>query len=229
MGDANQHTPLDSAPAEYTTQKTVASLSVGSELVRAMLSLEPVQSKTLLFLAYNYAQTKSPWSGSLQLLAEEISTTKDKARHALQALSHGKLIGITRAGDTHSYLVGEKYRISETSSLSPDEASTPKNSSRRKAPLEPKFAPFGLDPSDCKVRLTKEQEAALLAKFGEEQACFLVDQLDDYLTGNPTKRYPSHYLTILNWDRMSRERGKVFCSDHPRLGKGYFPLRDVER
>lgn len=58
------------------------------------------------------------------------------------------------------------------------------------------------------VLLTENEHAKLVEKFGEDGAADRIKGADLYF-GSKGKAddYPSHYMAILNWDRMKTERG----------------------
>ena len=50
-----------------------------------------------------------------------------------------------------------------------------------------------------KVRMTADEHAKLVTKFGATDAERLIDILDGYLINNPRKKYASHFRAILSW------------------------------
>jgi len=58
------------------------------------------------------------------------------------------------------------------------------------------------------VLLSEEERDKLIKEFGEEGARHRCEALYLYM-GSTGKNYKSHYLTILNWDRMEKKRSPV--------------------
>jgi phage replication O-like protein O len=58
------------------------------------------------------------------------------------------------------------------------------------------------------VLLSEEERDKLIKEFGEEGARQRCEALYLYM-GSTGKNYKSHYLTILNWDRMEKKRSPV--------------------
>lgn len=231
MGDANLLT-LNTPFGVCQSLASQASVRVGLNLCAAIMRLEPLEAKVLFAICYHYAQTSEPLVASLSELAALVNTTKDKTRHAIKSLTASRDIRACSELNSHGILPRQDYAITL-------EINEPKAKTKAAPPAEPlekavnakgepKIIPFDMKAEDCKVRMTKEELDRLLRQFGDVQGCYLVDQLDDYLKANPAKRYASHYLTCLNWDRRARESGKVFVEAHPSLGTGYFPLRLVK-
>lgn len=59
-----------------------------------------------------------------------------------------------------------------------------------------------------KVRMTAEEHAKLVTKFGTEDTDRLCEILDNYLVNNPRKTYTSHYRAILQWcvDKLNDQK-----------------------
>jgi hypothetical protein len=193
-----------------------------------MMRLQPLEAKVLFTICYHYAQTGSGLEASLSEIAALVNTTKDKARHAIKNLTLSHEIRTDAARNSHGLLPREDYTIT----LELNEARTkPARKARTEkvgvSPSEVKRVPF--DDPECLVRMTNKELESFFKKFGDVQGCWLIDALDDYLKANPKKKYDSHYLTMLNWDRMKAEAGKKFAIQHPQLGTGYFPLHVIER
>ena len=64
------------------------------------------------------------------------------------------------------------------------------------------------------VFLSSDEYKKLIERFGEDKTKEKIEALNLYL-GSNGKKYKSHYHTILNWDRMEKEKKK----SQP---KGYF-------
>jgi hypothetical protein len=216
MGDANLTENPDSLDAEYRTKSTVASVAIGRNLCDALIELSAPEAKLLFAVAYFYAVTSKPLVGSLSDIADRISLTKGQTRHAIASLTLSHKLRTERARDAHSLMPGDDYRIQHETKVP-----RTKRAQKKHTKEDGKIVPF--DQEGCLVRLLPSELNSLITKFGDVQACHLIDSLDDYLKANPRKNYTSHYLTILNWDRMAREKGKVFVIAHPRLGTGYIP------
>lgn len=229
MGDANLNYPLAFPAPVCQSAETQASVRVGVNLCAAMMRLEPLEAKVLFTICYHYAQTGSGLEASLSEIAALVNTTKDKARHAIRNLTLSHEIRTDVARNSHGLLPREDYLI--TLELNESRTKPARKAHAKKAEVSSdsgaKVAPF--DDPESLIRLLPEELESLIRKFGDVQACFLIDQLDDYLKANPKKKYSSHYLTMLNWDRMAREKGKKFVAQHPQLGTGYFPLHTIER
>ncbi len=56
-----------------------------------------------------------------------------------------------------------------------------------------------------KVKLQQAEYDALIARFGERKAKEFIERLSLYI-GSRGDKYKSHYLTILNWDKMDRAK-----------------------
>ena len=68
-----------------------------------------------------------------------------------------------------------------------------------KQPLKVKHLDF--------VYLFPEEYEKLIERFGEQKTLDKIEVLNLYL-GSNGKRYKSHYHTLLNWDRMEKEKNK---------------------
>lgn len=227
MGDASQ-LPLEQPKPLSQSNVTQASVRVGVSLCSAMMRLEPLEAKLLFTICYHYAQMGSGLEASLSEIAALVNTTKDKARHAIKNLTLSHEIRTDSARNSHGLLPREDYQI--TLELNEPRTKRARKVHTEKAPVSPsdeKRVPF--DDEDCLVRMTSKELESFFKKFGDVQGCWLIDALDDYLKANPKKKYESHYLTMLNWDRMKLESGKKFAIQHPQLGTGYFPLYAIER
>lgn len=55
------------------------------------------------------------------------------------------------------------------------------------------------------VLLTENEHARLVAQFGEEKTASMIERLDGYIASKGVK-YKSHYATMLNWERMDKEK-----------------------
>lgn len=60
------------------------------------------------------------------------------------------------------------------------------------------------------VRLSPEDQAKLIAKFGHDDALSRIEALSAYLASNGKKKYANHYATILNWERMNKSKNGGF-------------------
>lgn len=63
-----------------------------------------------------------------------------------------------------------------------------------------------------KVKLSDEEYAKLVGKYGENNTNVLIGELDSYIASTG-KRYQSHYATLINWARRKYE-------DHQKSLKG---------
>ena len=69
-----------------------------------------------------------------------------------------------------------------------------------KAPAKKSFGEF--------VKLTTEEHAKLVERFGEKEASERIEALDHYI-GSKGKKYKSHYHTVLTWARRDDDgKGK---------------------
>ena len=55
------------------------------------------------------------------------------------------------------------------------------------------------------VKLADKEYAKLIVRFGKEDAEDRITGLDLYLA-SISRKYKSHYATILNWDRMDKKK-----------------------
>ena len=68
------------------------------------------------------------------------------------------------------------------------------------------------------VFLFNEEYQKLVEKFGKDKTDEMIERLDLYLGSRGSRKYKSHYYTLLNWDRMERDRKP---KEHSPLGS-YF-------
>lgn len=68
--------------------------------------------------------------------------------------------------------------------------------------IQKKYSPFPEFPG---VLLSKEELEKLIKEFGEEETKRRCESLFLYM-GSHGKKYKSHYMTILSWDRMEKKR-----------------------
>jgi hypothetical protein len=99
-------------------------------------------------------------------------------------------------------------------------AAKPKRS--RSKPSAEKKHPYG-DEFGC-VRLTQEQEAKLVERFGAIGATDWIDRLDVYLASHGDK-YKDHYATIISWARNDdrQQQAKPSPRASPRASPLPFP------
>jgi phage replication O-like protein O len=58
------------------------------------------------------------------------------------------------------------------------------------------------------VFLSSDQYKKLIDKFGEEKTKDWIEALNLHLGSKGSKKYKDHYFTILNWDRMEKEKNR---------------------
>jgi len=59
------------------------------------------------------------------------------------------------------------------------------------------------------VYLTEDEHKKLIDKFGKDKTDDYIESLNYYI-GSKGKKYKSHYMTILNWDKMNKnKKGKI--------------------
>lgn len=68
------------------------------------------------------------------------------------------------------------------------------------------------------VLLSKEEHGKLVTEFGEDGAMQRCEALYLYM-GSTGKNYKSHYLTILNWDRMEKKRNPVKAQERMTISE----------
>lgn len=74
------------------------------------------------------------------------------------------------------------------------------------------------------VKVSPEEYEKLVERFGEKEAKERLINLDLYI-GSTGKKYKSHYLTILNWDRMEKQRNRA---DPKQSGNVFFEILKEE-
>jgi len=74
------------------------------------------------------------------------------------------------------------------------------------------------------VKISPEEYEKLVERFGEKEAKERLINLNLYI-GSTGKKYKSHYLTILNWDRMEKQRNRT---DQKQSGNVFFEILKEE-
>lgn len=76
---------------------------------------------------------------------------------------------------------------------------------------------------DSPVLLTENEIEKLTDALGQERFDFLTGELASFSTNKPKqfREYNSHYLTLLNWNKMKIQDGKDFYI-HEQHGPGYY-------
>jgi hypothetical protein len=76
---------------------------------------------------------------------------------------------------------------------------------------------------DSPVLLTENEIEKLTDTLGQERFDFLTGELANYASNKPKafKQYKSHYLTLLNWNKLRIQDGKDFYI-HEQHGPGYY-------
>lgn len=209
-----------------TTAQTRASVELGSLIVGVMLSAPPLEAKILFHVAYLNAISGQPFECGYGKLAALVGAKNRSSvfRAVGNLLAKGRLVKCEPDNDEMALAVSERYVLNI---ISGEKSFTKKYSkSRPRAKVgNHDAAKIQVPPGDkdSPLRMTEEEWKALYLKLGEDNADLLVDELSSYLREHPNK-YRDHYRAILNWDRMKRESGKKFVSNHPTLGTGYFPV-----
>lgn len=82
------------------------------------------------------------------------------------------------------------------------------------------------------VRLTGAEYTKLVRTFGPEETDAMIQRMNDYIGEDPkrVKKYESrnHYLTLLNWDRMNKERKVQHSQQKPQQKSWLEVAREIE-
>ena len=179
---------------------------------------------TVYALVYKFSSDgQSEFFGSLSYVSEWCGISRAQATQILHDLTaEGFLIRDDSSGRPHYRVAGvrktERSEIrTECSEIRTEcsEIRTPsdnrsdnRNDNRNIESVLPAREDDGRIAYGVKVRMTRDEYAKIVSRYGADDAAAMVQMLDDYLVDHPRKHYANHYRAAIGWPalRLAEQR-----------------------
>lgn len=184
-------------------------------------------------IIYAFSQDKQGcYFGSLDYLAHYCKVSRRHAMRILQKLEDaGLIIRESHPGSTTHFYAVDKREVTKLhprqnvtgDNMSPHpcynvtptrDIMSPNNKDDNKDYNIDTESPFRAREDDgkkaygTKVRMTPDEYAKIVSRYGADDAAAMVQMLDDYLVDHPRKHYANHYRAAIGWPalRLAEQR-----------------------
>ena len=203
---------------------------------RKLGNVKTDRARVLYFMMLPHLDAAGRLEADVRLIRGQITTMLPYSERVIQScleqLHNANLVVLYTDSDKQ-YL--EYTRFGDFQSLNPEREAktkipgpTPNNSGViQSSPPKIRQVKLSKDKYKAFVFLTKDEYKKLITKCGKEDTKEKIADLDGYL-GSTSKKYESHYLTILNWDRKNKGQ-KSGSGSVPKENRGKDGLTARER